>query len=68
MRETSRDAMLAQIMRCAKYQNPAIELPQPPSGAWEYSGTCEHIPEEPTGNGAPLVLCEGDIGYMEYRE
>jgi len=56
---TPHDAMIAQIIRCARYQNEKIPVPDGiPHASEGVCGMGDCLPEEPMGNEQPTVPCE----------
>ena len=59
---TSRDAMIAQIRRCAQHQNEQIPAPEGiPFASEGIPGEGECLPEEPMGAGQPIVPCDVEV-------
>ena len=61
-RDTSRAQMIAHFERCCKGQARAHEMipPSVPQYCDDIPGWVEFLPEEPMGNQAPIVPCNGD--------
>ena len=58
---SSRERLLEQLARCLHGQRNQhiIQAPDVPRSDENVPGSTEHIPEEPMGNGAPIVPDDG---------
>lgn len=52
--QTSRERFLAQLERCARYQDETITLPDPPRASENIMESAVFLPPEVTGNGEEL--------------